>query len=96
MGEVERLLTATMVEIARVESTDPRARYCLNAYFAELDQRFENGFDPGRASRPTGRAAPAPGLLLVATLARRAGRLRRAEVPTTASPPSSSACGSRP
>jgi DNA-binding MarR family transcriptional regulator/ribosomal protein S18 acetylase RimI-like enzyme len=69
MAEVERLLTATMVEIAPIDSTDPRARYCLNAYFAELDQRFETGFDP-ELSIPAGVAelrAPT-GLLLVATL----------------------------
>jgi len=69
MAEVERLLTATMVEIAPMDSADPQARYCLNAYFAELDQRFETGFDP-ELSIPAGVAelrAPT-GLLLVATL----------------------------
>lgn len=69
MAEVERLLTATMVEIAPIDSTDPRARYCLNAYFAELDQRFETGFDP-KLSIPAGVAelrAPT-GMMLIATL----------------------------
>ena len=69
MAEVERLLTATMVEIAPIDSSDPRARSCLNAYFAELDQRFESGFDP-ELSIPAGVAelrAPT-GALLMATL----------------------------
>jgi DNA-binding MarR family transcriptional regulator/ribosomal protein S18 acetylase RimI-like enzyme len=69
MAEVERLLTVTMVEIAPIDSTDPRARYCLNAYFAELDQRFETGFDP-ELSIPAGVAElrSPTGALLVATL----------------------------
>lgn len=69
MAEVERLLTATMVEIAPIDSTHPDARYCLDAYFAELDQRFETGFDP-ELSIPAGVAElrPPTGLLLMATL----------------------------
>jgi DNA-binding MarR family transcriptional regulator/ribosomal protein S18 acetylase RimI-like enzyme len=69
MAEVERLLTATMVEIAPMDSHDPQARYCLDAYFTELDQRFETGFDP-ELSIPAGVAElrPPTGLLLVATL----------------------------
>jgi DNA-binding MarR family transcriptional regulator len=45
MEEVERLLTAALVE---VEPTDPahrHARYCLDEYYAELDRRFDTGFD---------------------------------------------------
>src|SRR5215510_9508519 len=36
MGEVERLLTAALVRIEVVDPTDPRARWCLDEYFAEL------------------------------------------------------------
>ena len=69
MAEVELLLTATMVEIAPVDSTHPDARYCLSAYFAELDHRFETGFHP-ELSIPAGVAElrPPTGLMLLATL----------------------------
>ncbi|MCI0687055.1 MAG: helix-turn-helix domain-containing GNAT family N-acetyltransferase [Sporichthyaceae bacterium] len=69
MAEVERLLTATMVEIAPLDSKHPHARYCLDAYFAELNRRFDAGFDPA-LSIPAGVAElrPPHGLLLVATL----------------------------
>ncbi|MFI0447353.1 GNAT family N-acetyltransferase [Actinomadura sp. 6N118] len=64
MGEVERLLTASMVDIAVTDPAHPHARYCEEAYFAELAERFEGGFDPGAyvAAEDDG------GLLLVATL----------------------------
>jgi DNA-binding MarR family transcriptional regulator/GNAT superfamily N-acetyltransferase len=46
MGEVERLLTAAMIEIDAVDPAHRHAQHCLHAYFAELDRRFETGFDP--------------------------------------------------
>jgi DNA-binding MarR family transcriptional regulator/GNAT superfamily N-acetyltransferase len=49
MGIVERLLTATAVEFAVVDPTDPAAREATERYFAELSERFENGFDRGAA-----------------------------------------------
>jgi DNA-binding MarR family transcriptional regulator/ribosomal protein S18 acetylase RimI-like enzyme len=49
MGEVERLLTAAMVEIRMVEPMHPDARACLARYFAELDRRSEPGLDPSQA-----------------------------------------------
>ena len=69
MTAVQRLLTAGMVEI-RVE--DPRseaARFCLQSYFAELNSRFDGGFDPaaGASADPQELTRPA-GLLLVARL----------------------------
>ena len=69
MGEVERLLTAAMVEIAPVDPADPVARYCMGQYFAELDGRFEGGFDPGRSiSADDDELRPPAGLFLVASL----------------------------
>jgi DNA-binding MarR family transcriptional regulator/GNAT superfamily N-acetyltransferase len=69
MAEVERLLTASMV---RIEVTDPRhpsARHCLRAYFTELGQRFDGGFDPARSIPADEDELTRPaGLLLVATL----------------------------
>ncbi|MFL5821853.1 MAG: GNAT family N-acetyltransferase [Solirubrobacteraceae bacterium] len=46
MGEVERLLTASSVEIRTVDPEHPDARYCLAEYVAELNHRSERGFDP--------------------------------------------------
>jgi DNA-binding MarR family transcriptional regulator/GNAT superfamily N-acetyltransferase len=71
MGVVERLLTAGLVEVAVEDPRSPAARFCLESYFAELDVRFERGFDPGR-SIPAGAdelTEPA-GLFLVARLRR--------------------------
>src|SRR5471030_152927 len=46
MAEVERLLAATLVEIKAVDPAGPDAQFCLHEYFAELDRRFDFGFDP--------------------------------------------------
>jgi DNA-binding MarR family transcriptional regulator/GNAT superfamily N-acetyltransferase len=46
MRDVERLLRATMVRIAVEDPTSQDARWCIAQYFAELDARFEGGFDP--------------------------------------------------
>jgi len=69
MNEVERLLTAGTVEIAPLHPAHPHARYCVGEYFAEIDRRFEAGFDP-EASLPAGDAelSPPAGVMLVATL----------------------------
>jgi DNA-binding MarR family transcriptional regulator len=69
MAEVERLLTASLVE---VEPTDPGhrdARWCLAEYMAELDRRFDVGFDADR-SLPLDRddMVPPAGAFLVARL----------------------------
>ena len=69
MATVERLLTAAQIRIAVVDPADRDAEYCLREYFAELDRRFDTGFDPTQ-SRPADRdemRAPA-GVFLVATL----------------------------
>jgi len=69
MATVERLLTAGLVEI-RVEDPDTSAaRFCLESYFAELDRRFEAGFDPGLSISADAEELREPaGLLLVAWL----------------------------
>jgi DNA-binding MarR family transcriptional regulator/GNAT superfamily N-acetyltransferase len=69
MAEVERLLLASAIEISVADPRHPHARHCMAEYFAELDRRFENGFDPGR-SNPAADAelTPPRGLLLVARL----------------------------
>jgi DNA-binding MarR family transcriptional regulator len=69
MGDVERLLSATMVEIAVTDPEHPHARHCLHAYAVELDRRFSAGFDPGHSTLPDPtKLRPPEGLLLVATL----------------------------
>lgn len=69
MAEVQRLLTATMVEIEAVDPSHAHARFCMREYFSELDHRFTSGFDP-RSSMPAGAddTRPPAGLFLVATL----------------------------
>jgi DNA-binding MarR family transcriptional regulator/GNAT superfamily N-acetyltransferase len=69
MGDVERLLTSALVRIEPVDPSEPDAQDCLRHYFAELDRRFDVGFDPDR-SLPAAAAdmrSPA-GVFLVARL----------------------------
>jgi DNA-binding MarR family transcriptional regulator/GNAT superfamily N-acetyltransferase len=69
MADVERLMTAGMVEIAPMDPAHPHARHCINQYFLELDRRFDSGFDPTK-SIPADEASlrlPA-GLIVVASL----------------------------
>jgi DNA-binding MarR family transcriptional regulator/GNAT superfamily N-acetyltransferase len=47
MEEVDRLLRLAGLQVERVAPTSPEARACVTQYFAELDHRFESGFDPG-------------------------------------------------
>jgi DNA-binding MarR family transcriptional regulator/GNAT superfamily N-acetyltransferase len=69
MGEVERLLTAAAVSIDVVDPAEPAARYCQGEYVAELDRRFDAGFDPARSiSADDDELRPPAGLFLVATL----------------------------
>ena len=69
MADVERLLTAAMVEIRPVDPTHPDARSCIRSYFAELERRSDSGFDPtqGISAEPHELRPPA-GLLLVGYL----------------------------
>ena len=69
MSVVERLLTAGLVAVAVEDPRGAAARFCLDAYAAELDATFEGGFDTAR-SRPVDPAelTPPRGLLLVARL----------------------------
>lgn len=70
MAEVERLLTATRVRIEACAPGHRHARSSLEAYFAELDARFDGGFDIARAHPDAASdLVPPNGLLLVATLA---------------------------
>jgi DNA-binding MarR family transcriptional regulator/GNAT superfamily N-acetyltransferase len=69
MAQVERLLTASMVDVDVRAPRDPDARACMQAYYAELATRFEAGFDPDRSLVATdAELTPPAGLLLVASL----------------------------
>ena len=68
MAEVDRLLTASTVEVRECHPRDPQARFCLETYFAELAERFDGGFDPAKKPFRDGEMTPPAGLLLVATL----------------------------
>jgi DNA-binding MarR family transcriptional regulator/GNAT superfamily N-acetyltransferase len=69
MAEVERLLRAGMIDVTVADPADPAARHCLGAYFAELDRRFDAGFEVDRSNPASddGMRPPA-GILLVARL----------------------------
>ncbi len=69
MTDVERLLRAGMIEIAETEPTHPDAQFCLQSYFAELDHRFDAGFDVAHSISPNVEdLQPPDGLLVVARL----------------------------
>jgi DNA-binding MarR family transcriptional regulator/GNAT superfamily N-acetyltransferase len=69
MGEVERLLTAAMVEMRPVDPADPDAQHCLGEYFAELDRRFDTGFEASTSvAADVDELSPPAGLFLVAML----------------------------
>jgi len=69
MRTVQRLLTAAAVDIRPVDPSSPDARQCLRAYVAELNERWEAGFDPsaGVTAEPHELTPPA-GCMLVAYL----------------------------
>jgi DNA-binding MarR family transcriptional regulator/GNAT superfamily N-acetyltransferase len=69
MREVDRLLTAGLVTVGPTDPDHPHARHCLAAYFAELNTRFETGFDVDKGISAEGDELRLPaGMLLVATL----------------------------
>ena len=69
MAEVERLLTAALVEIDVVDPAHRDAQHCLREYFAELGRRFDTGFDPALSiPAELDELRPPAGLFLVATL----------------------------
>ena len=69
MREVERLLTATRVEVVTADPDEPRARSCLEAYVDELRRRFPGGFDPAQSiSASPDELRPPAGLMLLAVL----------------------------
>jgi DNA-binding MarR family transcriptional regulator/N-acetylglutamate synthase-like GNAT family acetyltransferase len=69
MQQVERLLQASMIDFAIEAPTTADARWCIAQYFAELEARFDSGFDPARSISADARELVAPaGALMVARL----------------------------
>lgn len=69
MDEVHGLLLAAGVRIDRVDPESREARWCLEQYRAELDRRFESGFDAGTSlPMPATDLVPPNGAFLVAAV----------------------------
>src|SRR5579862_522321 len=69
MAQVERLLIASLVTITPADPTSAAIKWCFARYFAELDERFEAGFDPTRGIQAHAHELTPPvGLALVARL----------------------------
>ncbi len=69
MAEVERLLTASTVRVVVADPTSADARWCIEQYITELNERFEAGWDPSRSiSAEPDELTPPAGLILVAYL----------------------------
>lgn len=69
MGEVERLIRLAGIEIATEPAESADAHSCLNRYRAELDSRFDRGFDPSKGNNLTAdEMTPPAGYLLLARL----------------------------
>ena len=62
-----------MVSVTVEDPTTPDARWCIDQYFAELNARFETGFDPAQSiSADANELTPPAGALLIARLDGRA------------------------
>ncbi len=69
MATVERLLSVGLVEIRVEDPRSPAAQECLQAYFAELARRFDDGFDPAATISASATELVAPhGFLLLARM----------------------------
>ena len=69
MADVERLMTAAMIDVAPIDPDDPRAQFCLQSYVSELNRRFEAGWDPSRSiSAAAAEMRPPAGIFLLASL----------------------------
>jgi DNA-binding MarR family transcriptional regulator/GNAT superfamily N-acetyltransferase len=69
MADVQRLLLASMVDVAIEDPTTPDARWCIEQYLSELNARFEAGFDPAKSiPADAHELVPPRGALLIARL----------------------------
>jgi DNA-binding MarR family transcriptional regulator len=90
MAEVERMLAASATTIERGDPASEEARWCVAQYFAELGERFEQGFDAGEtAPADADELVPPRGVFLIAHLDGRAvgcGALKTWRAPSDAAP----------
>lgn len=64
---IATVLTRDQIVIDMLPGSDPRSRYCLDAYYEELQARFEDGFDVAKSRDPKPeQIAPPKGAFLVA------------------------------
>jgi DNA-binding MarR family transcriptional regulator len=69
MAEVERLLVRARTVLTEEPPDSPDVLRCFRRYFAELDRRFEGGFDARKSSRlDPGDLMPPEGLVLIARM----------------------------
>ncbi|KXO91275.1 helix-turn-helix domain-containing GNAT family N-acetyltransferase [Tsukamurella pseudospumae] len=69
MAQVERLLLASLVRVDESRPDTPAAIFAAREYYAELAERFPDGFDPGIGGAVADPSiTPPAGLLLVARL----------------------------
>jgi GNAT superfamily N-acetyltransferase len=72
MADGERVESALTVRIAVADPAKPDAQWCIAQYFADLNARFETGFDPARSiSADADELTPPAGLFLIAYLGER-------------------------
>jgi GNAT superfamily N-acetyltransferase len=65
----QRLYSANQLAIAIEDPVSPDARWCIEQYFAELNARFETGFDPALSiSADAQELTPPAGILLIARM----------------------------
>jgi DNA-binding MarR family transcriptional regulator len=64
-ADVRRLLAISMIAIEPVDPSSADARWCLSHYYAEINERFEEGFDPG-PPLPAEQLTPPDGAFLLA------------------------------
>jgi DNA-binding MarR family transcriptional regulator/ribosomal protein S18 acetylase RimI-like enzyme len=69
MAEVERLLQPCLIRFGMEAPESVDAQWCFQQYFAELNQRFDAGFDPSLSlSADARQLKPPAGVLIVARL----------------------------
>ena len=69
MAEVERFLSLSFTKITVEDPSSHEAKWCLEQFFAELSERFEEGFAPDRSlPADPSELKPPKGVFLIARL----------------------------
>ena len=80
MEEVERLLITSTVDVRERDPRDAEARFCLQTYYSELAVRFHDGYDPAVSPVADTEMTSPAGTSTRRIAARRARRLRCADL----------------